>query len=268
MKSNQNGTSDTRHTQFDPAELPTTEPGDGPEQTQLERLAAAEDTQGDPEGVEERRSVTRSDFPEWAFNEFTLSSKNYYGTPFEDGQMHLIPREDVINQIISLHTASVEDARQRNAMIELARKDLPEEVEAFGEAVEAMLDGVTDNALQYEVVVQALGTATNTAMAERAVDKFTYLSAIDRVRPGDEQPDWVQNIQDRMFKTAARAGLWYIAHRHAWTIAEYKGEPKYFVDSAVKRRLINKAEWVEKNHYTSRALRPSQSDQAALAAMC
>lgn len=218
----------------------------------------------DPE-VEQRQAATPNEYPSWVFYEYFLSNKTLWGKAWPDGKEHLVPKSSFVNAVIDTH---IEGEKTLGKMIELAFADSNKaNTLLLLDAWTTIFVGV-DKTYVFEHM-QALGRMTQSALARRAFDKYTYLSAASRLNPNEDEPEWFMNRRSRMIEAATKAGTYCRIHSEMWQLLEWKNSPNYNnVANEIKLLIVNQAKWIEDNYGPKVVERPKVSDQHALAAMC
>ena len=228
-----------KHLQFDPSEL---------ERNELETKVKTDqddyspDTQGDPEGSE-ARSLSRSDFPDWVFTDFDLSRRDYYGKPYPGEEMHLIPKRGAIEEIFDIHMQGITDEEQMTNCLVMGGKehDFTEIKDAYLSLINALPEREQYNAMR------GLSSATEEALAQRAILKYRFLSTADR---GGNNEEYLEKLHTQALQASARAGLYVLVHRELWKFLQWKGEPKYdrSVQRAIEWAQVRSSQYIEDRH--------------------
>jgi len=61
-------------------------------------------------------------------------------------------------------------------------------------------------------------------------------------------PEYIENLQTRMFEASANAGMWRAIHADLWTHLNWQKAPLYYVDNAIKMDLHQKASYFDKTY--------------------
>lgn len=204
-----------------------------------------DDTQGDPEGAMTRAEKRDTlEFPEWVYGNFMLSSKTYYGKSWPDGGKHLIPREVVVREIMSVHEESMENEALEGCL------RLGLSLDGFESFKENYLN-LIDNAPQFAQfdIMNGLQNSVERALARRAISKYRYLEAADRTGTKEE---YLSDLYSYAMRDATQAGALIWIHRDAWRSLQWKSEPKYIrVQNAVVLEQISAAKRVEEKYGTA-----------------
>ena len=202
-----------------------------------------DDTLADPDGAAARAEVPT--YPDWALNDYEPSPRTYWGKPWPQGNgEHLVPKESTIAAVMEHHVQGMATVKD---MVAMAHQEQAETINVLKENYESILAGVSSD-MKFPVM-KGISNAVQVALAERAYAKHLFVTAYGSVRdPDKELPDFVQRKQDQVFEAAIKAGIWYDVHHHCWDYVQYKGSPKYFVESDVKFRLIDAAKYIDEQY--------------------
>ena len=250
--------SKTTVTQFDPADV---EREELTYDVKTRHDHYTEDTLADPEGVAARQE--HSLYPEWVFNDYTVSKLNIWGKPNEDGKEHLVATASTIDSIMRLHDAGMQ-SELIAGMVDLASGE-------HSDTIDTLIDNYTNilhslSGKSHYAVVKGVGDAATSALAERAYRKHLFISATGRVRDTEaELPPYVEKLQEQMWEAAIDAGVWYKVHNELWSHLQWKGAPKYYVQNDVKLRLVNAAKYIENNHRAVQPIKASTADHKQMA---
>jgi hypothetical protein len=228
----------TKHLQFDPMEVDRVEL-ESPKET--EHAHYNDDTIGDPEGAE-ARSEARSELPEWIFNDFELSPKSYFGKRYEDGQLHLIPKKQVIEEIFDIHEQGFNAPKEIGNCLALGTAE--SDFETIRDAYMMVLE-VTPVTESFPLM-NAVSKICEEKFAQRAIRKYLFLQACDRPSAKD---DYLEELHSRALQASARAGLYFMTHRALWKHLQWNGEPRYVgVRQQIEWAQVRTAEGLEKKH--------------------
>lgn len=253
----------TVHTQFDPTELESKEPG-APERTrQLDEIT--DDSLGDHEGAARRASTDISDeFPEWVYRDYELKRTNYYGNPWHDGKAHLVPKATAIASAMDVYRASLETLPKAE---EAAMKDTN-----YGPMYTTIFDAYVGMihelgaAHHYDIVASVGDIATN-ALARRAYQRAKLMEQMARQR-ADDTSDRLENAQDRAIEASYRAAIWVKLYRTLYAECQWKGEPQFSegrIRSAIVREYAGFAQrYIEPTHRNTKAEAATLGDHAKL----
>lgn len=252
--------SNTKHLAFDPSELDRDEPLPKPRG----RLDIPDDPQGDPDGAEARANpIQTSDFPNWVFSEFELSNRDARGQLWSDGKQHLRPTDQTIQRAMDIHQEGL-----RN-LVGIQKRAMDNEGDRIGVLLAAygMIINPEESQRAYEVM-RSIGDIANRALAARAHRKFQYVSMLDRltIDPGKDMPEYVDRAEARMADASMEAGIWTHVHRMLWKDVDYKGEPRYYVESQLLYELGQQARWVEDNNRKPSMSRANAEDYQKMVA--
>lgn len=216
-------------------------------------------------GVTARLGEDANDFPSWIFNEYKLSKTSLWGKPWPDGKEHLIPKQATIAAVIELHNAGQQTIGK---MLELAfSSSNTKNTQVLKECWTKMLTEA-DRSFSFDLM-NKLSSLTQTALADRAFFKHSFIQAAGRLKEGEEEPEWFGGMKERMLQAAIRAGTWVHIHSECWKAMEYKDTPKYNnVPNEIRLRLVNNARFLEERYGPEKIERPTLQDQHALAALC
>jgi hypothetical protein len=224
-----------------------------------------DDPSTDPEGAE-RRQQTTDNYPPFVFNLYKLSPVTLWNKRWPDGKEHLIPRSDTIEGCIQMAIAG---EKTIGKMIDLAwAKSNAHNMTLIHSNWTDMI-GQVDEPYVFGLMRQ-LGNLAASALAERAVQKYLYMDSVSRLNlaEGEDQPEWLNRARDRMIQAATIAGVYTWTHQECWTIAQYNGKPKYYLEFEIKTRLANNASYLEKNYGKNAKPQVTIDDQIALALAC
>lgn len=207
---------------------------------ETEHAHYTDDTQGDPEGAEQRAAgaYDRLEFPEWIFGNFKLSPNTFWGKRWPDGKEHLVPRERTIEDILAVHESIMTEEKITGAL------KLGLAMPGFAALKDKYLDLITEATGQIQFgVMRGLQNTTEEALARRAVTRWRYNEAHDRKNTTDEQ---LQKIFDRAMADSETAGALIMIHREAWRLLQWKNEPNYMrIRNAVIMEQVSSARWME-----------------------
>lgn len=202
-----------------------------------------DDTQGDPEGAEVRASYReeRNTYPDWVLRNYQPSKVTAYGKPWTDGQEHLIPRPSTVNDCVETHKEGMTEPFITNC---LAMGVKHADFQKLRDRWIDLIDAAPTN-LQFEVM-RGLQSATENALARRAISRNTFNEAADNNSSKDE---YVEKRFDQAMKDATMAGMLVMIHRAAWQHLQWKNEPQYNrVDNAILLELTRTASFFEKEY--------------------
>jgi hypothetical protein len=209
-----------------------------------------EDTLADPEGA--ARRAERPEYAPWALDNFQVSNVDFYGRPWEDGKMHLIPTKSHIQDVVDTYKMLMTDDSYMTACCELAEKD--SDFETMKSAYTSLVSSV-DNDKIFAIAKSVSGVCQE-ALARRAYDYHRYLEADAKANMQSdtaEMPDWVLNKENRAEASSRIAGIWYSIYKAVQNITGYK--PLDFVNNIglitaekhIRKMAIDSAKWVDEN---------------------
>lgn len=227
-----------KHNQFDPMEVDRVEL-EYPKETMHEHYN--DDTHGDPEGAE-RRSQRDTLFPDWVYRDFELSTKTYYGKPVEGGKQILIPKKVTIEEIWKVHENGIKVKEEIDNCLKLGTMQ-PDYKDISLSWM--MVFENTPSSEQYPIMF-ALGRLVDEKLAERAVRKYQFLTALDRP---NQNKEYLDRTYENAMQAAGRAGMYVMIHREIWKFLQWKNEPQYLgVRQAIEWSQIRYAEYLDKQH--------------------
>lgn len=227
--------SGTRHAQFDPHDLPTTEVE---YKIKSELDDQQDDPTTDPEGVARRASREgRELFPIWVFDEYETSRTNYWGKPWADGQLHLIPRKSTVRDVVVTHEHG------GDALTQLANRYAKTVVDPFVAATCEFLDNSSMSTKMN--FMRGFSNTVEAALAERAYQKYLYERQLNRP---DAQESYIEDLETRALEASQSAGDLYATHLKLWEHLGWSNEPQYNrIENAIALRLTNAAKWIDEN---------------------
>lgn len=202
------------------------------------------DTIADPEGARIRDNVKYLGFPKFVLDNFYDDTKNLWGKPNKSNAQMLRPTDVHINECIKFSIITDEDDVAMNRMAYGTHGDAITQVR---DAYITILDTI-ESTMHFEIMKQVANITTN-MLAKRAIAKATYNAATGRVTESHESvPDYIENLQTRMFEASANAGMWRAIHADLWTHLNWQKAPLYYVDNAIKMDLHQKAAYFDKTY--------------------
>lgn len=222
-----------------------------------------DDTIADPEGAAAREEAEiTAIFPDWVYGDYELSPKTLWGKAWPDGKDHLVPKQITIDAVIDLHKQGEQHYRE---MVKLAYSTDETRIKALIDGFETALAGCAGS--DHFPLLKGIGDQVQTFLAERAYRKYLFVSAADR-HNDDAMPDYVENLHTNMMTAAANAGVWYELHSHCWNYVQWKNAPRYYVDNAIKLRLVNAARYLDENYRSEQPKLAKTSDYVKTAVAC
>lgn len=254
--------SNTKVDQFDPRDVESKEPPiDYPRITLDDKIG--EDRTTDPEGATRRAAPSAgANFPMWVYGDFEESKLDYWGRPWKDGRVHLIPRKATVLTVLELHHDGLGNLIDRATA---GKKEDPASYDLLHTSYTTLVEMVDPR--HHYGIIRGLGDQVTTLLAERAYTKHRLLQALDSQRPDNPNSDYIENAETAAMQASYDAGIWWQVHQDSWVAAGFKNEPTYpRVENAIAMRLINVASYIESKHRNTQGPAPLTEDRKAIVA--
>ena len=254
--------SNTKVAQFDPRDVESKEPPiDHPRTTLDDKIT--EDPTTDLDGARERANPSAgANFPMWVYGDFEESRVDYWGRPWQDGRVHLIPRKATVLTVLELHNDGLDNLIDRAAA---GKKEDPVSYDLLHTSYTTLVEMVDPR--HHYGIIRGLGDQVTTLLAERAYTKHRLLQALDSQRPDSDNVDYIEKAEEAAMQASYDAGIWWDVHQDCWRAAGFNNEPSYpRVENAIAMRLINVASYIERTHRKSEGPAPLTEDRKAIVA--